>query len=145
MTTKDLVSETKHFKPEDAWHGAVRTGGVFAPEAGRYRLIIGLFCPFAHRANLVRHLSGLQDIIDLSVVKPYPKGDDKGWPGWRFLYNGDAYPDATTDTLFGSEYLHQLYFKVDPTYKGRYSVPVLWDKKLNTIVSNVRWTELASV
>lgn len=137
MSKEDIHSETQHLTPEDSWHGAIREGGLFAPEAGRYQLIIGLFCPFAHRANLVRHLKGLDKVIDLSVVKPYPKGDDKGWPGWRFVFDGDEYPGATKDTLFGSEYLHQLYFKVDPNYKGRYSVPVIWDRKLNTIVSNV--------
>lgn len=141
MSAEDIALETKHFKPEDAWHGIIRQESIFAPEADRYQLIIGLFCPFAHRANLVRHLKKLTNIIDVSVVKPYPKGNEKGYPGWRFLYGGDEYPNATRDTLFGSEYLHELYFKVDPNYSGRYSVPVLWDKKLNTIVNNVRGRE----
>jgi len=43
-------------------------------------MITGLFCPFAHRANLIRHLKGLTGIVDISIVKPYPKGDLKGWP-----------------------------------------------------------------
>lgn len=98
----------------------------------------GLFCPFAHRANLVRHLKGLTDIIDISVVKPYPKGDDKGWPGWKFPKDDQEYPGATVDKLFGSDYLHDVYFKDDEEYKGRYSVPVLWDKKANVLVNNVR-------
>jgi len=99
-------------------------------------MYIGLFCPFAHRANIVRHLKGLQDFIDISIVKPYPKGDENGWPGWRFPGTDDEYPNATVDKLFGSKYLHEVYFKADKDYKGRYSVPVLWDKKLNTIVNN---------
>lgn len=86
---------------------------------------------------MVRHLKGLTDVIDISVVKPYPKGDDKGWPGWRFPNDDKEYADATVDKLFGSEYLHSVYFKADKDYKGRYSVPVLWDRKLNTIVNNV--------
>lgn len=97
---------------------------------------LGLFCPFAHRANLVRHLKGLQDIIPITVVKPYPKGDEKGWPGWQFPSSDAEYPGATVDPLFGAKYLHELYFKVDPEYKGRYSVPVLWDTAANTIVNN---------
>lgn len=96
----------------------------------------GLFCPFAHRANLVRHLKGLQDLLPISIVKPYPKGDEKGWPGWQFPKTDDEYPRATVDHLFGSEYLHEVYFKADKEYKGRYSVPVLWDKKNSTIVNN---------
>lgn len=128
-----------HAKPEDSWHGKVEplsSGSPFTPEKGRYHLYIGLFCPFAHRANLVRHLKGLQDIIDISIVKPYPKGDENGWPGWQFPTSDSDYPNATVDKLFGSKYLHEVYFKADKDYKGRYSVPVLWDKKLNTIVNN---------
>lgn len=99
-------------------------------------MYIGLFCPFAHRANLVRHLKGLQDLIPISVVKPYPKGDEKGWPGWKFPEDDQEYPAATVDHLFGSKYLHEVYFKADKEYKGRYSVPVLWDKETGTIVNN---------
>jgi glutathionyl-hydroquinone reductase len=70
-------------------------------------------------------------------VKPYPKGDDKGWPGWKFAKTDDEYPEATVDHLFGSEYMHEIYFKADKQYKGRYSVPLLWDKTTGTIVNNV--------
>lgn len=103
-----------------------------------------MFCPFAHRVNLVRHLLGLQRILPVSVVKPYPKGDEQGWPGWQFAASDSEYPGATVDHLFGSKYLHEVYFKADPDYKGRYSVPVLWDTKLGTIVNNesaemLRW------
>lgn len=120
----------------DLWHGTISTDGPFQPEKDRYHLYIGLFCPFAHRANLVRHLKGLQNVISLSVVRSYPKGDEHGWPGWKFPRDDDEYPAATVDHLFGSEYLHQIYFKADPGYKGRYSVPMLWDKKTQTIVNN---------
>ncbi|OCK79955.1 glutathione S-transferase [Lepidopterella palustris CBS 459.81] len=132
----------------DGWHGVIKPDGEFPPEKGRYHLYIGLFCPFAHRANLVRYIKGLTDIIDISIVKPYPKGDDKGWPGWTFPKTNDEYPNATVDKLFGSEYLHELYFKADKEYKGRYSVPLLWDKKTGTIVNNesaelLRWLPTA--
>jgi glutathionyl-hydroquinone reductase len=138
-----------HDGPNDSWHGQVERGGRFAPEAGRYYLYIGLFCPFAHRANLVRHLKGLQDAIPIFVVKPYPKGDDKGWPGWQFpgaAGPDDIYEGATDDHLFHSKYLHEVYFKDDPDYKGRYSVPLLWDTKENAIVNNesaelLRWMQ----
>jgi glutathionyl-hydroquinone reductase len=79
----------------------------------------------------------LTEYIDLSVVKPYPKGDDKGWPGWVFPKTDDEYPAATVDKLFGSQYLHEVYSKADAEYKGRYSVPVVWDRKTNTMVNNV--------
>lgn len=96
----------------------------------------GLFCPFAHRANLIRHLKGLTEIIDISIVKPYPKGDDKGWPGWKFPTADDPYQGSTPDQLFGSKYLHEVYFKEKKDYEGRYSVPVVWDKKTNQLVNN---------
>ena len=86
--------------------------------------------------NLIRHLKGLTDVIDISIVKPYPKGDDKGWPGWRFASSEDPYEGATGDKLFGSKYLHEVYFKDKRDYEGRYSVPLLWDTKTNRIVGN---------
>lgn len=100
-------------------------------------VLTGLFCPFAHRANLVRHIKHLQPFLPTSIVRPYPKGE----PGWRF---DETYPNATPDHLFNSRFMHQLYFRDDPAYKGKYSVPLLWDKKTNRIVNNeslemLRW------
>jgi glutathionyl-hydroquinone reductase len=86
--------------------------------------------------NLIRHLKGLSDMIDVSIVKPYPKGDENGWPGWKFPKTDDEYPNATRDKLFDSEYLHEIYYRADQSYQGRFSVPVLWDTKNNTIVNN---------
>jgi putative glutathione S-transferase len=82
---------------------------------------------------LVRHIKHLADIISIDVVKPYPKGDE----GWRFPNSDEEYPNATVDHLFGSKFLHEIYFKDDKDYKGKYSVPLLWDKKTNRIVNNV--------
>ena len=80
----------------------------------------------AHRVNIVRHLKGLIDVIDVSIGKPDPKGDNKGWPGWRCPKDGNEFPGATVDKLFGSEYLHEVYFQWDKDCKGRYTVPVLF-------------------
>lgn len=133
-----------HADPEDSWHGKIdeSNDSPFKAEKDRYHMYIGLFCPFAHRANIVRHLKGLQDIIDISITKPYPKGDENGWPGWQFPKDDHEYPDATVDKLFGSKYLHEIYFKADKDYKGRYSVPALWDKKTSTLVNNVSESRL---
>ncbi|CAN8096031.1 unnamed protein product [Discula destructiva] len=119
-----------------SWHGKITPDGPFKPEKDRYRLYIGLFCPFAHRANIVRHLKGLQDVLPVTVVKPYPKGDDKGWPGWQFPADATEYAGADPDPVLGAKYLHELYFHADPAYSGRYSVPVLWDTHTGTIVNN---------
>ncbi|KAI1403514.1 glutathione S-transferase [Hypoxylon fuscum] len=138
-------SKPVHASPEDGWHGVVAPGSRFVPEAGRYHLYIGYFCPFAHRANIVRVLKGLDSAIDISIVKAYPKGD----AGWSFPgANGpdDTYEGSTPDKLFGSKYLHEVYFRADKDYKGRYSVPCLWDTKEGTIVNNesiemLRWMQ----
>ncbi|EGP89114.1 unnamed protein product [Zymoseptoria tritici ST99CH_1E4] len=129
-----------HAGPDDSFHGKITLNGRFAPEANRYHLYVGYFCPFAHRAMIVYKLKQLEKYagIEMSIMRPYPKGDENGWPGWRFNVKEeeDQYEGATVDKLFGSKYLHEVYFKADKEYKGRYSVPVLWDKKLSTIVNN---------
>ncbi|KAJ5720581.1 uncharacterized protein N7483_008515 [Penicillium malachiteum] len=124
----------------DGWHGVIPSA-EFPAERDRYHLYIGLFCQFAHRANFVRHLKGLADFIDISIVKPYPKSDE----GWRFPSSDEEYSGATVDHLFGEDYLHKIYFRADPEYKGRYSVPVLWDQKAGTIESAelLRWLPTA--
>ncbi|KAH7410055.1 glutathione S-transferase [Phaeosphaeria sp. MPI-PUGE-AT-0046c] len=132
-----MASEIHKYGTDDGWHGVIKEGGEFPPEKDRYHLYIGLFCPFAHRANLVLHLKHLTSIIPISIVRPYPKGE----PGWRF---DETYPNATPDHLFNSRFMHQIYFRDDPAYKGKYSVPLLWDKKTNRIVNNesaeiLRW------
>ena len=68
----------------------------------------------------------------MSVVKPYPK--DNG--GWRFPASNDEYPGSTVDHLFHSKFLSEVYFRSDSNYKGKYSVPVLWDKVTGQIVNN---------
>ncbi|PYH89197.1 glutathione S-transferase omega-like 2 [Aspergillus ellipticus CBS 707.79] len=127
----------------DGWHGQIPSA-AFPASPTRYHLYIGLFCPFAHRVNFVRHLKGLTKILPVSIVRPYPKGDLKGWPGWKFPATEDEYAGATVDRLYGSEYLHQVYFRADPEYKGRYSVPLLWDVEAGGAVCNeslelLRW------
>ncbi|PWJ83621.1 putative glutathione S-transferase [Pseudaminobacter salicylatoxidans] len=99
----------------------------FKAEPGRYHLYVSWACPWAHRTLIFRALKGLEDIISVSVVHYY-MGDH----GWTFLTEDDA----TGDTLYGSDYLHQIYTKADPHYSGRVTVPILWDKKEQTIVSN---------
>nr|OQO30897.1 hypothetical protein B0A51_03180 [Rachicladosporium sp. CCFEE 5018] len=142
MKALDMASSLPadwHHGPEDSFHGKITANGPFTPNKDRYHLYIGLFCPFAHRANIVLHLKQLDKYagITTSIVKPYPKGDEKGWPGWQFNVPSEkVYEGATGDALFGSKFMHEIYFKADPHYKGRYSVPVLWDKTLNTIVNN---------
>lgn len=103
-------------------------GSRFPPAKNRYVLYINRGCPWAHRANLVRSLKGLQDIIQL-VTMSFTLGPE----GWE--YNGSHGSDEK-DPLYGFTKHKQLYMKADPRYEGRYTVPVLWDKQEETIVSN---------
>jgi putative glutathione S-transferase len=57
--------------------------------------------------------------------------------GWRF--NGTAnetFPAATADNLYGLSRIRDLYHKASPEYNARFTVPVVWDTKEQTIVSN---------
>lgn len=99
----------------------------FKAEAGRYHLYVSYACPWAHRTLIFRALKGLEDMISVSVVNSF-----MGENGWTFEEADGVIPDP----LFGARYLHEIYTKADPTYSGRVTVPVLWDKKTGAIVSN---------
>ena len=100
----------------------------FKAEAGRYHLYVSLACPWAHRTLIFRKLKGLEDMISVDVVSPLMY--DKGW-----VFDSSHF-EATEDRLFGNDALYEVYLKVDPIYSGRVTVPVLWDKQTETIVSN---------
>lgn len=92
----------------------------FKAEKGRYHLYVSLACPWAHRTLIFRELKQLQDTIDVTVVEPIML--ENGW--------------EMSDPLHDFEFVYQLYLKADVNYEGRVTVPVLWDKKTQTIVSN---------
>jgi putative glutathione S-transferase len=131
---------------QDAWYDTKSSGGSFVrpttafrrwvtadgssgfrAEPGRYHLYVSLACPWAHRTLVVRRLKRLDEVVSVSVVDPY-----MGEQGWGF---SDA-AGATPDTVNGKRWLHEVYAKADPRYTGRVTVPVLWDKHRETIVSN---------
>ncbi|MFT6271618.1 MAG: putative glutathione S-transferase, partial [Dinoroseobacter sp.] len=102
--------------------------GGFEAESGRYHLYVSHACPWAHRTLIVRALKGLTDHISVSVVHP-----DMLNGGWSF---DDAWDGATGDTLYGLPFARDIYIKADPRVSGRVTVPILWDKKRETIISN---------
>jgi putative glutathione S-transferase len=127
----------------DRWYNTKKSGGRFvrqqsafrdavsadpgakhAAEAGRYVLYVSYACPWAHRTMIFRTLKGLEDVIELAVVEP------------DMLDNGWAFSEERPDPVHGVDFMHQLYVKADPAYTGRVTVPVLWDRKLGTIVNN---------
>jgi glutathionyl-hydroquinone reductase len=130
----------------DRWYDTSKTGGAFKREAaqfrnaitadkharfpaekGRYHLYVSLACPWAHRTIIFRKLKKLEDYIGFSIVHPHMLEN-----GWEFKTG----MGATGDKLYGLSYLYELYCKADSQYSGRVTVPVLWDKKEQTIVNN---------
>jgi len=102
--------------------------GGFKAESGRYHLYVSLACPWASRALAFRTLKGLEDHISVDVVHPDMLDD-----GWTFATD---FPGATGDRLYGKDFMREIYTKADPQVSGRVTVPVLWDKERETIVSN---------
>jgi putative glutathione S-transferase len=123
---KRAASQFRNWITADGSAGPSGSGG-FKAEAGRYHLYVSLACPWAHRTLIFRKLKKLEDLISVSVVDPLMLEK-----GWEFTV-GDG---ATGDKLFGTKALSEIYVKADPHYSGRVTVPVLWDTKTNTIVSN---------
>lgn len=105
--------------------------GGFAAESGRYHLYVSLACPWAHRTLILRALKGLEAHIGVSVVHPDMLED-----GWVFTGPDFGSNVAVHDELYGSACYHELYTRAQPDYSGRVTVPVLWDTRKETIVSN---------
>jgi putative glutathione S-transferase len=95
-------------------------------QPGRYHLIVSLACPWAHRSIIVRRLLGLDDAISMTVVDPI-----RDESGWRF-----GLSPGGRDPVTGAEYLSELYLKTDPGFRGRWTVPALWDRQTERVVSN---------
>jgi putative glutathione S-transferase len=95
-------------------------------EPGRYRLVVSLACPWAHRSIIVRRLLGLEDAISLAVVDPIR--DERGW---RFTLDPDG-----RDPVLGIEYLSEAYLAADPEYTGRVTVPSIVDVETGRVVTN---------
>jgi putative glutathione S-transferase len=120
------ISSFRNWITPDGSAGPTGEAG-FAAEAGRYHLYVALICPWASRTLIARKLKKLEDIVSVSVVEPALTDQ-----GWRF----GEHPGADRDELNGATYLHELYSRADDDFTGRATVPVLWDKKRKTIVSN---------
>jgi putative glutathione S-transferase len=124
---KRSTSQFRNWVTPDGAAGEHGKAG-FKAEQDRYHLYVSLACPWAHRTLLMRKLKGLEQTIPVSVVHPLMLEN-----GWTF---GQDFPAATSDALYHSDFLYQLYLRADPQYSGRVTVPVLWDKQQQTIVSN---------
>ncbi|MEQ8397885.1 glutathione S-transferase family protein [Thalassobaculum sp.] len=119
-------SAFRNWVTADGTPGPSGTGG-FKAEPGRYHLYVSLACPWAHRTLILRALKGLESAISVSVVHWY-MGDD----GWTF----EAGPGVVADPVHAAGLLREVYLAADRRYTGRVTVPVLWDRRTGTIVSN---------
>ncbi|ADJ28523.1 glutathione S-transferase family protein [Nitrosococcus watsonii] len=120
-------SQFRNWVTADGAPGPSGTGG-FEAQSGRYHLYGSYACPWVHRTLVMRAWKGLEKHIGLSVVHPLMLEN-----GWELREDFDG---ATGDTLYGLDKLYELYLKADNRYSGRVTVPVLWDKQRETIVSN---------
>ena len=133
----DTDSTKGHFKRTEAvfrnWITADGSAGPsgqsgFKAESGRYHLYASYACPWVHRVLIYRSLKGLEKHIDVSFVHWYMA--DRGW---TFKPDDDG---IVGDSLLNKQLMHEVYTQADANFTGRVTVPVIWDKHQNTIVSN---------
>jgi glutathionyl-hydroquinone reductase len=115
----------RYVRPQTQFRHTVSSDGSspYAAASGRYHLYVAHACPWAHRTMMVRALKGLEDVISLSFVMPMMLAD-----GW------ELYP--ASGPVAGARYMHDVYRAAQANYSGRCSVPVLWDRETDTIISN---------
>lgn len=158
-TALDELSAGGHFVRKDAawrnWVSSTDPDAQFPAESGRYHLFVAAACPWAHRTWVTRAMKGLEDVISLTVVMPVwrktrPDDPNDQHTGWAFAdpdgepYHNtiglggpfpSSYPQNEPEPFFGSKFVRDLYEHAGDV-DAKYTVPILWDKKSNTIVSN---------
>jgi putative glutathione S-transferase len=122
-------AEGRFVRQPDAFRGWISADGSsgLRAEAGRYHLYVALACPWAHRTVIVRMLAGLEDAVGMTVVDPIR--DERGWA----FREGAGF---SADPVNGFGFLREAYAASDPHFRGRVTVPVLWDTRAARIVSN---------
>lgn len=112
----------EYIRPESQFRNWVSSNAdnLYQPAANRYRLYVGLGCPWAHRTLVTVALKGLSEAIAVSVVNPSP----------------DAGIWVLSEPEFGCTTVPELYQLAQKGYKGRCTVPILWDDLTRTIVNN---------
>ncbi len=127
-TKGEFVRKDSSFRNWVTADGSTGPSGMkgFKAAAGRYHLYVSLACPWAHRSLLFRTLKGLQPLIGATVVEPLMLEN-----GWELSAD-----KVSAGPIKGIKYLYQIYQLADPHYSGRVTVPLLWDKEQQTIVSN---------
>lgn len=132
-------ADGRFHRQTSSFRDVVAKGTKFEPEIGRYKLIVSLACPWAHRALIVRKLKRMdevKDLLPLTIVETFLGPD-----GWSVEHLDVDRPNVhgTGNNIPGQEgkkWLRDFYLEADPSYSQRPTVPVLWDNKLKTIVNN---------
>ncbi|MEW6325363.1 MAG: glutathione S-transferase family protein [Nitrospirota bacterium] len=126
---REQTEQGEFCRQEDQFRKWVTLDGSsgFPAAAGRYHLYVSWACPWAHRTVIVRKLKRLEDVIGMTVVDPIR--DERGWA----FREG---PGHSADPVNGFRFLGEAYRATDPAYRGRVTVPVLWDTQTKRIVSN---------
>jgi len=116
-------------RQEDAFRNWISDDGstAFPVAPNRYHLYISLACPWAHRSFIALRLKGLDPVIGVTVVDPVR--DEQGWA----FRDG---PGHTADPVNHFQFLKEAYYASMPDYRGRFTVPVLWDTQMRCIVNN---------
>jgi putative glutathione S-transferase len=137
-------------KPLGFTHTVSKDSPYFQPESGRYHLYTAHACPFAQRAYITLKLKGLEDHISISVAHPTwqktkPEVDDH--MGWVFKNEDDepvksaqghgsfSCKGCIPDTVNNCKTVREIY-DLTGQKPDRFTIPILWDKKLKAIVNN---------
>lgn len=128
--TRQIAADGAFARQPTAFRGEIGQGpdALHPAEPGRYHLYVSLACPWAHRTLIVRALKGLEQVVSVDVVHPHLT--DRGWSF------DTGFPGTTGDTVAARPLLREAYLAANPQFDGVVTVPVLWDKKLGTIVNN---------
>jgi putative glutathione S-transferase len=126
---QEQSAEGEFRRQGDAFRDWVTADGRsgYPAEKGRYHLYVSWACPWAHRTIIVRKLKKLESIVGMTVVDPIR--DERGWA----FREG---PGHSADPINGFQFLGEAYRATDPDYRGRVTVPVLWDTHRKRIVTN---------
>tara|TARA_R110000824_G_scaffold315042_1_gene502090 strand:- start:106846 stop:107811 length:966 start_codon:yes stop_codon:yes gene_type:complete len=127
----DTESSGGEFVRTDAQYRNAIGDPEYPAEAGRYHLFVSLACPWAHRTLIFRKLKKLEDIIGVTVVDA-----EMLEHGWVLSDKESLKHGYQVCPIPGIQYMYEVYTTQQKDYSGRVTVPVLWDKKTNTIVCN---------
>lgn len=117
-----LGNDKKYIRQNNSFYSQIGSK-EFPVESGRYHLFASYSCPWAHRALIFMKLKKLEEIITVSIVEP--EFFEDGWVTGEF-----------GDPFYNTKFLHEIYTKVDHHFSGQVTLPVLWDKRREKIVSN---------